>query len=53
MKEGIFIGPQIRDLIKDEYFDKLHQDDEKAVCDSFKFVAEVFLGNGLKTIRSL
>jgi len=23
LKEGIFIGPQIRDLIKDEYFDKL------------------------------
>jgi hypothetical protein len=23
LKEGIFIGPQIRDLIKDEYFDRL------------------------------
>ena len=23
LKEGIFIGPQIWDLIKDEYFDKL------------------------------
>jgi hypothetical protein len=30
LKEGIFIGPQIRDLIKDEYFDKLFQGDEKA-----------------------
>ena len=52
-KEGIFIGPQIRHLIKDEYFEKLLQDDEKAAWDSFKFVVKVFLGNGLKTMRSL
>ena len=52
LKEGIFIGPQIRDIIKDEYFDKLLQDDEKAAWDSFKFVGKVFLGNGLKTMRS-
>jgi len=45
LKEDIFIGPQIRDLIKDEYFDKLLQGDEKAVCDSFKFVLKEFLGN--------
>jgi hypothetical protein len=25
LKEGVFIGPQIRDLIKDEYFDRLLQ----------------------------
>ena len=25
LKKGIFNGPQIRDLIKDEYFDKLLQ----------------------------
>ena len=31
LKEGIIIGPQIRDLIKDEYFDKLLQGDEKTV----------------------
>ena len=42
---GIFIGPQIRDIIKDEYFDKLLQGDEKAAWDSFKFVVKVFLGN--------
>jgi hypothetical protein len=29
-KECIFIGSQIRDLIKDEYFDRLFQGDEKA-----------------------
>jgi len=45
VKEGIFIGPQIRDLIKDEYFDKLLQDDEKAAWDSFKFVVKGFWGN--------
>ena len=28
LKEGIFIGPQIRDLIKDEFFDYLLQGDE-------------------------
>ena len=45
LKEGIFIGPQIRDIIKDEYFDKLLQCDEKVASDSFKFVVKVFLGN--------
>jgi len=44
-KEGIFIGQQIRDLIKDEYFDRLLQDDEKAAWDSFKFIVKGFLGN--------
>jgi hypothetical protein len=38
-------GPQIRDLIKDEYFDKLFQGDEKAAWGSFKFVVKGFLGN--------
>jgi len=45
LKEGIFTGPQIRELIKDEYFDKLLQGDEKAALDSFKFVVKGFLGN--------
>jgi len=45
LKEGIFIGPQIRDLIKDEYFEKLLRGDEKAVWDSFKFLVKGFLGN--------
>jgi len=52
LKEGIFIGPQIRDIIKDEYFDKLLQGDEKAAWDSFEFAVKVFLGNGLKTMRN-
>ena len=45
MKEGIFICPQIRDIIKDKYLDMLFQGDEKAAWDSFKFVVKVFLGN--------
>jgi hypothetical protein len=43
--EGIFIGPQIRDLIKDEYFDRLLQGDEKSAWDSFKSVVNGYLGN--------
>jgi len=54
LKEGIFIGTQIRELIKDEYFEKLLQGNEKVASDSFKFVVKGFLGNrGLKTMRSL
>jgi hypothetical protein len=45
LKEAIFIGPQIRDLIQDEYIDRLFQGDEKAAWDSFKFVIKGFLGN--------
>ena len=45
LKEGIVIGPQIRDLIKDEYLDKLLRGEEKPAWDSFKFVVKVFLGN--------
>jgi hypothetical protein len=30
LQEGIFFGPQIRDLIKDAFFDILFQGDEKA-----------------------
>ena len=39
------MGPQIRDVIKDEYFEKLLQGDEKAAWGSFKFVVKVFFGN--------
>jgi hypothetical protein len=45
LKEDIFVGPQIRNLIKEEYFGKLLQSDEKAAWDSFKFVVKGFLGN--------
>jgi len=45
LKEGIIIDPQLRDLMKEKYFEKLLQDDEKAVWDSLKFVVKGFLGN--------
>ena len=45
LKERNLIGPQIRDLIKDEYFDRFLQGDEKAAWDSFKFVVKGFGGN--------
>ena len=35
LKESIFIGPQIWDLIKDKYFDKLLQGDEKSALGQF------------------
>ena len=44
-KEGIFIGPQIQDRIKNEYFSKLLQRDEKVARESSKFVIKGFLGN--------
>ena len=44
LKEGIFIVSQIWGPIKDEYFDRLLEGDEKAAWDSFKFVLKVFLG---------
>ena len=42
LKEGIFIGPQIRELIKDDCFDTLLRDDERAAWDNFKFVLKGF-----------
>jgi len=40
----IFTGSQIRDLIKDEYFDKVLQGNEKGAWDSLNLV-KGFLGN--------
>jgi len=45
LKEGVFIGPQIRDIIRDELFDKVFQGNEKTAWDRFKFVVKGFLGN--------
>jgi len=45
LKEGVFIGPQIQDIIKDKFFDKVLQGNKKAASDSFKFVIKGFLGN--------
>jgi len=45
LKEGIFDGPQIRKMFRDEEFVKSINDIEKAAWLSFKDVATKFLGN--------
>jgi len=45
LKEGIFDGPQIRKMFRDEEFVKSMNDTEKAAWLSFKDVATKFLGN--------
>ena len=45
MKQVIFIGPQIQDIIKDEFFDRTLRGDEITAWGRFKFVVKVFLGN--------
>jgi len=44
IKEGIFVGPQIRDLFRDEMFDSLLQGDEKNAWEAFRQVSSNFLG---------
>lgn len=45
IKEGIFIGPQIRKLMKDKSFEASLSDLEKAAWIDFKNVVTQFLGN--------
>jgi len=45
LKEGIFDGPQIRTMLKDEAFVATMNNDEKAAWLSLKNVVENFLGN--------
>lgn len=45
LKEGIFIGPQIRKLMSDEHFERLLHPVEKTAWQSFKNVCSNFLGN--------
>lgn len=45
IKEGIFVGPNIRKLMKDEIFDGQLNETERAEWDSFKLVCRDFLGN--------
>lgn len=45
LKEGIFVGPQIREVIKDDAFDKTLDPTEKAAWFAFKDVCANFLGN--------
>ncbi|GFX92509.1 uncharacterized protein TNCV_1707851 [Trichonephila clavipes] len=45
LKEGIFVGPDIRKLLKDETFVTKMEMKEKNVWNSFKLVVTGFLGN--------
>lgn len=45
IKEGIFVGPQIRQLMKDEIFKEKLSDLEKSAWESFMKVTSNFLGN--------
>lgn len=45
LKEGIFIGPQIRQLMKDQNFDQKLNDKELNAWTSLKNVTKNFLGN--------
>lgn len=45
IKEGIFVGPQIRELVKDQRFEKKLNVLEKSAWQCFKNVVANFLGN--------
>jgi hypothetical protein len=45
IKEGVFVGPQIHNLFRDDMFNNLLQGDEKKACDVFRLVSTNFLGN--------
>ena len=45
IKEGVFIRPQIRELIKDPFFEETLKTSEKAAWNAFKSVTQNFLGN--------
>lgn len=45
VKEGIFIGPQIRELLVDANFELVLQSNEQTAWEAFKSVVHGFLGN--------
>ncbi|KAI6651868.1 Receptor-type tyrosine-protein phosphatase epsilon-like [Oopsacas minuta] len=45
LKEGVFVGPQIRQVFRDPDFEKILSELEKSAWNSFKWVCENFLGN--------
>ena len=47
INEGIFVGPQIRELVKDEHFDELLDDVELRAWTALKAVIQNFLGNNI------
>ena len=54
IKEGIFIGPQIRELMQDKQLDEDLNETERNALLSFKRICKNFLGNHKQsTIRML
>ena len=45
IKAGVFVGPQIRELMLDIQFDNTLEEDEKAAWENFKLVVRNSLGN--------
>jgi hypothetical protein len=45
LKEGIFVGPQIREVINDDKFSAVLEGEEKHAWEAFKLVVSNFLGN--------
>ena len=45
IKEGVFVGPQIREIFKDDMCNNLLLGDEKKAWDAFRLVSANFLGN--------
>jgi hypothetical protein len=45
IKEGVFIGPQIRKRFRDEQFDHILSGNKKRAWNDFRLVATNFLGN--------
>ena len=45
LKEGIFVGPQIREVLKDTDFEELLNLKELRAWEAFKSVCSGFLGN--------
>ncbi|GBN89806.1 hypothetical protein AVEN_67319-1 [Araneus ventricosus] len=45
LKEGVFIGPDIRKIMKDENFEIKMETNERKAWESFKLVTTSFLGN--------
>jgi hypothetical protein len=43
-KAGVFVGPQIRQLLKDEYFERVLSDSEKPAWESIQNVSNGLLG---------
>jgi len=44
-REGVFVGPQIRELIQDRKFEDQLSEVERATWKSFKIVTAKFVGN--------